>query len=532
MKLFSLILSVAIFASVNAADKDYRIKYISGENIYLGSGNADSLMVGDRLSIMTGDSVTAEIEIIFTAENSSSCKIISQKIAPKIGDQVILTAKVPRPSIETVAVLADTAHVVELPLTSPVNPVSPRASASRLDGNISFQLYKWDDQNASNLDFTQPGMRFNLKARQLQGTSFSLFVRTTSRHNQRTRGYNGNVPKSEWRNRIYQLALVYADDKAPLYFEIGRVVSSRLSGVGYIDGALLQKSLSSRFQIGGFGGTQPQWQYSDFQTSIQKYGAFLGYANGDIKKSRLESTLALAGEYHGSTVSREFIFLRNNLNLSNHWSFFQSSEIDINRGWRKEKSGKSLAISNMFISGRGQLNKKISAGLSLDNRKNYWTYEIKSIADSLFDDILRRGLRADLSLKPGHGYFISPNFGYNKRSGDSKATISYGLSANKANFFLTSQFVNLQYSGFSGPFTDGYNYSLRSGRYFRSNMISLGYGAYIYQFNSGNSRNNQWVQINFQFDLITSSFISATYEYDTGDDAKGNRIFGELGYRF
>jgi len=103
---------------------------------------------------------------------------------------------------------------------------------------------------------------------------------------------------------------------------------------------------------------------------------------------------------------------------------------------------------------------------------------------------------------------------------------------NKSNFISSSQYANLQFSGFTGPFTDGYNYSFRLGRYFGSNMLSLGYGAYIYQFNSGGNRNNQWMQVNGQFELISSIFVSTTYEYDTGDDTKGHRIYGELGYRF
>jgi hypothetical protein len=531
MKVWGLIFMVLIFSSASAADKGYGIKYISGENVYLDAGTADSLAIGDLLKIVTGDSISAELEIVFAAENSSSCKILSQTIPPKVGDKTILSLAVPRQQLETaINPGAETSAVVAI--APPAKTAVAKAPSTRLDGSVSFQLYKWDDLNSSNLDFTQPGFRFNLKARQISGSNFSLFARSTSRHNQRTRSYNSDVPKSEWRNRIYQLALVYADNKAPFYFELGRVISNNLSGVGYIDGILVQKSLSDKFNIGGFGGTQPEWQYSDFQTSIQKYGAYLGYSYGDIKRNKLESTLAFAGEYHSSTVSREFIYLRNTLNLSSRWNFFQSSEIDINRGWRKEKSGKSLAISNLFVSGRGRFGKHLSAGLSVDNRKNYWTYELKSLADSLFDDILRRGFRADLSIKPGKGYFISPNFGYNKRSSDGKATISYGISLNKSNFISASQYANLQFSGFTGPFTDGYNYSIRLGRYFRSNLISLGYGAYIYQFNSGDNRNNQWVQANGQFDLISSVFISTTYEYDTGDDTEGHRVYGELGYRF
>ena len=532
MKYMSLILATLIFSFANAAEKGFHVKYISGENVYLDAGAADSLSVGDRLNITGGDSVTAELEIVFTAENSSSCKILSQKIPLQVGQTAVpIYMSSRQQSVAPVTPVAEsTTVVINQPEVEP--PAQNKTRSSRLDGSFSFQLYKWDDRNSSNLDFTQPGLRLNLKARQVNGSQFSIFIRTTSKHNQRTRSYSSDVPKSEWRNRIYQLALIYADDRAPYYFEIGRVISNNLSGVGYIDGALAQKSLSDNLYIGGFGGTQPQWQYSDFQSSIQKYGVYLEFINGDIRKNRWESNVALTGEYHGSTVSREFVFLKNTLNIANRWNFFQSSEIDINRGWRKEKTRKSLAISNLFVSARGRFGNKLSAGLSVDNRKNYWTYELKSLADSLFDDILRRGLRADISVRPGRGYFISPNFGYNKRSSDGKATISYGLNLNKSNFLSKSHFVNLQFSGFSGPFTDGYNYSARLGRYFHSNMISVGYGAYIYQFNSGGTRNNQWIQLNGQFDLVSDLFLSSTYEYDTGDDAKGHRVYGELGYRF
>jgi hypothetical protein len=168
----------------------------------------------------------------------------------------------------------------------------------------------------------------------------------------------------------------------------------------------------------------------------------------------------------------------------------------------------------------------------VDNRKNYWTYELKSLADSLYDDVLRRGLRADLSIRPGKGYFISPNFGYNKRSSESKATVSYGLSVNKSSFIAANQYVNLQFSGFDGPLTDGSNYSVRLGRYFGSNTISLGYGAYTYRYLTGTGRHNQYVQLNGQFDLVSSLFMSTTYEYNSGDDTNGHRMFGELGYRF
>ena len=95
MKIWSLLLTVLIFSSASAAEKGYRIKYISGESVYLDAGTADSLAVGDRLKIVTGNSVSAELEIVFAAENSSSCKILSQTIPPKVGDMAILGMRGP-----------------------------------------------------------------------------------------------------------------------------------------------------------------------------------------------------------------------------------------------------------------------------------------------------------------------------------------------------------------------------------------------------------------------------------------------------
>jgi hypothetical protein len=359
-------------------------------------------------------------------------------------------------------------------------------------------------------------------------------MRITSRYNKRTREYNSDVPRTEWRNRIYQLSFGYANDQAPFSFEFGRVISNRMSGIGYIDGMLVQKGVTEEFHVGAFAGTQPEWQYSDFQTSLKKYGGYLSFTKGDFKSNRLESTVAAAGEYHGSIVSREFLFIRNTLGLDGRWNFYQSAEIDFNRDWRKIKTGTGTNLSNLFLSARGRFAKWLSAGVSYDNRRNYWTYETRTLTDSLFDDVLRRGVRADISLRPHRDLFFTSNFGYHKRSVDQGSTRSYSIGLNKASLFSIRQSLNLQFAGFVGPFTDGYNFSARFSRtLWRGNMITVGYGAYIYSFGNGNtSRKNDWIQFSGQFDIVRRIYSSATYEYDMGDDTKGHRIIGELGYRF
>ena len=510
-----------------------RVKYVSGENVYLDAGLADSLGVGDRLIVKKGDSTLAEIEIAFAAEHSASCKILSLSGTIISGDIAILSMKANRPQEETPA------PTVALPPPATQPPAISEIQARRtpragISGSVSVQYYKWNDTGASNLDFSQPSLRLNFKAERLWGQDFSVNFRSHIRYDQRTRPYSSTVPETDWRNRVYQLSLAYSNEQSPFSFEAGRIISNKISGIGYIDGLLIRKGVTGSLQLGAFAGTQPQWQYSDFQTSLQKYGAYLGLAAGDVRSRRLESSLAFAGEYHGGTVSREFVYFRNNLIPFSGWSIYQSAEIDINRDWRKEKAGGNISLTNLYLAARGKLTGWLSAGLSYDTRRNYWTYDTRSVADSLFDDILRRGLRADFSLRPGRNYLIFSNFGYNKRSSDTKATYSYSLGFNNANFILARQFLNLQFAGFSSPFTDGYNYSVKLGRNIRSgDMISVASGSYVYTYGSSSlKRENRWYQLSGRFDLVRRTYGSASYEYDTGDDTKGHRMLAELGYRF
>jgi len=307
-----------------------------------------------------------------------------------------------------------------------------------------------------------------------------------------------------------------------------------MSGVGYIDGLMAEDKLSSRVSIGAFIGTQPQWQYSSFQTSMQKAGFYGSFTRGIFGATRYEMTLALAGEYHGKTVSREFAYLQNNFNVGSAWNFFQSGEMDINRGWRKTKTGTSLVLTNLYLSVRHRLSDRISLGLSFDSRKNYWSYGIRTLADSLFDNNLRQGAKTDLSLRLPNEYLLNGGFGYQKRQTDSKATNSYSLSMNKTNFLVNRFSINLQGAAFSGPFTNGSNLQIRLGRAIRkSDLLNIGYNIYIYKIPNGNiRRRNRSYSIGSQNALISRIYFNGSYEYDEGDDVKGHRFLGELGYHF
>ncbi len=510
----------------------FKINYISANNVYVDGGTSDSLAVGDQLTVKRGNRLAGKIEVTYIAEHSASCKIISSSLEMKAGDVATVVKRSQR-AVSKQSKPAGEPEKQPGEILSPKKPADNR-SATRVDGNLSAMYYYFDDQTASNFDFKQPTFRFNLRARRLFGREYNLRIRTRARYDQRTRRYSSYVPRDQWRNRIYELSFSYDDDNAAFNYSLGRIISNRFSGVGYIDGALVQYNLSANYHFGIFGGTQPEWQYADFQTSIQKYGAYFNYTRGDYTGSRFESTTALAGEYHGSTVSREFLYFQNSIYGSQRWNVYQSAELDINRTWRKERAGNSISLTNLYLSGQYRITDWLTSGLSFDNRKNYQTYETRSIADSLFDDALRYGLRANLSVRFAGDYRLFINGGARKRKSDTRYTFSYAAGLNKMNFLARSVFLQFNGAGFSSFYTNGFSGNLRLGKYFSSgNSASIGYGNYIYTLSATSStRTNQWIQSTFMFYIFNNIFLSGQYEYDWGSDVKGQRILGEIGYRF
>lgn len=513
----------------------FRVGYVSAENVYLQSGKSSGLSIGDQLVIKNGNEIIAEIEIIYISENSASCKILKQNASILAGNSAYITKQsTTKITTEAVEQISTAGRFDDPPAQKTFRTTSSKQRTTRIRGTISSQMYHFDHKGEGDFDFSQPSFRFRLKVENLWNRNLFLTINSRARYNQRNRSYNLNIPETEWRNRIYELSFSYVNETEPVNFKVGRIISNFISGAGYIDGAQIQLNLSPHFRAGILGGFQPEWQYSKFQSSLQKYGGYLNFFTGDYQSLRIESTLAAVGIYHSSTVSREFIYLQNNLRSSYRWQIYQSAEIDINRKWREEKSGKSVALSNFYVSAFYQVSDPVKIGLSYDNRKNYWSYEVMSMPDSLFDDNLRRGIRGYITLRLPAQFSIYLNLGYRKREGDSESTNSFSIGLNKSNLIVRGVFINLIGAGFSNPSSDGSNYSARLGKYFAGgNCLSVTYGNYYYKSSTTPTEvNNRWLRFSGQFQLYRRLFLSAEYEAGLSGDIEGDKFFGEIGYRF
>jgi hypothetical protein len=524
----------AIFvpACSTLAAADFEIKYLSAENVYLKGGEKEGLTVGARLSVIGPKGVKAELEVVYVSEHSASCVFVGESRDVRVGDRARLSSV---PQIDTTNTV-DTVTpppTVQTPVVEIAKPKPIRRSVP-LTGSISLLLYRWNDNASSNLDFTQTTTRVSLKARRLWGKEITFSMRGRGRFDKRQRNLTSDITRNDWQNSLWELSLSYQEPTSRIHASAGRILLSQASSVGYLDGLLLEGLMAEHLRVGLLGGTSPDWLYQDNRMPLMKAGGYVAFVDGEPTAFRVEQTFGALGEWHAGEINREYLILQGRFGRGAVWSIGHTAEIDVNRGWRRDRAGSALQLSNLYLNGWIRPTARARFGLSYDNRKNYWTFESRSVADSLFDDQLRQGVRLQSDLSLPAQLFVSASGGYRKRSGEADPTLSWSAMVRKANAGWKGLSLSAQYAGFDGPANRGYNYALRGTRLFAARYtLGLGYGSYRYRTDALSSyRHNNWVELMMQTDISRHYWLSALFESDSGDDIKGSRIQTEIGYRF
>lgn len=533
-------------AASSAADTRFRVKYRSMGNVYLEGGRAQGLSVGDGLRVMAGQSTLAELEVVYTAEHSASCRVVSETRPVRAGDQAlkVTTRAAPPAARAAAAAEAPAVPVVAAPATHPSGGPgsSPGGAWGRLRGGASFGYYRSWDETESALDFQQRTGRVDLGISDIAGHPLSFTLRARSRQDIRARTLALRTPQSERSDRLYEVALRYEPPAGTLQFEVGRVGIYNFVGVGYLDGGIVRLRVKPALQLGAFGGKGANYEGFGFASEGQKYGAFLRLApGGRYAAGQYDVALAFVHENAEGDVSREYVSLESRFGSGSRWSLFQRAELDVNRGWRKDVSGTGLQLSNLSLSGNLRVGRSAGVFVSYDGRRNYRYYQNRLVPEEVFDDLLHQGLRAGLNVYRPGGFGATAGFGMSLKQEDPRhpeLSLANAYSASggvrHANLFGMGFSAGVDASGFSNGYTDGGLVSVRVGRRFGAgHMLDLSWGRSLYRIKlDEQQRTTQWLRLVSRVELTRHFFVVGDLEYDSGDDLRGPRVFLELGSVF
>ena len=150
--------------------------------------------------------------------------------------------------------------------------------------------------------------------------------------------------------------------------------------------------------LGAFGGRAAEVE--GFGEGVgRKLGGFVRLAPaGRYATGWYDATLAVIREDAEGDVSREYLSLESRFGRGSRWSLFQRAELDLNRGWRQELSGKAVQLSNVSLSANLRATASTWAFVSYDGRRNYRYFRNRLVPEEVFDDLLHQGLRAGFNI--------------------------------------------------------------------------------------------------------------------------------------
>jgi hypothetical protein len=530
--------------AASASGPKLTVKYRSAANVYLDAGRAAGLNVGDRLRVVSGRDTVSELEVVYVAEQSASCKVVSETRPVRAGDVAVLIVHAPSaaPPASAVAASPSPPAAVPPPAPAPTPQAKPPAPWARLRGAASVGYYQSQDNTESDYDFQETTARLDLVAHDLGGQPLSFTLRGRSRKDVRARTLSDRTLKDERTDRLYEVALRYEPPSDRVGFEVGRIGLYRFVGIGYLDGALARFRPAGAIQLGAFAGRVADVDGLGFNGTGSKYGGFVRLVpGGRFAMGGYDVMLAYVRENADGDVSREYLSLESRFSGGGRWSLFQRAELDFNTGWRKEVTSSSTQLSNVSLSGNLRMSPSAWAFVSYDGRRNYRYYVNRVVPEEVFDDLLHQGLRAGVNMSRPGGFGATAGVGMSLKEKDPRhpeLDVANAYSGNAGvrhmSLFGSGFSVGIDGSGFSNGYTDGGLLTARVGRRFAGgHVLDLSFGRSLYRVKlTEEDRSTQWLRLLGRAELGHRVYCQGDFEYDRGDDLKGPRGFLEVGILF
>ncbi len=553
----------------------FEVTHRSAETLYVGAGSVAGLAVGSRLEVVRGADVIAELEVLYAAERSASCRLLVERESVVVGD-LVRGIPAPRAGRESAAEVelaerpasaasdppdgaverstapatlepapaaeARTSRPVELALDEqPVVPIrwQPKrrgggVTGTRFSGTVGVD---WESSQeglgAETIEYGRLHGRLDLRLRDIGGLPYELRARLRTQQNRRGSGEDLEI---ESRDRFYEFSLTFDPPQGRYAYRVGRMSASPFVGIGYFDGALGQFALSSIFEIGAFAGSSAEVDRAGFTTERQKYGVF-GRFTASTTDSGFPWEVVVAGiREHGlEDISREYVSLQSRYSAGSRWSFFQRAEIDLNRGWRAELSGSSSQLSNFSLSATARLSRYGRLSLAYDRFEQYRTEETRELPEDLFRDLQRQGVRANLQIGNPRRLNFALTASLRDQAGEEAATFSYGFWVRHGRMTPLRLSLAFNYLAFSNQFTTGYLSTLRTSKHLKAgHQLDLTVGTRLSAselFAEDEDERTNWVRCRVWVELPKSLYSTSELELTEGA-LEGRRLSVGLGYRF
>ncbi|MHB1311377.1 MAG: hypothetical protein ACYC3L_05095, partial [Gemmatimonadaceae bacterium] len=376
--------SAAATAAASSDTAWTRITYITGKSVYLEIGSRDGLREGMSLQVMRDGANIAELAVEFLSSTRASCTVTRQARELAVGDSV----RWQRPAPRAVAAADST------PAGTP-SRASTRRAGPPLRGRVGLRyLVLAPDGGVGGI--TQPAYDLRLDGDRLGGTAFGITADVRAQRTAYSGGGTARAPQSV--THVYQAALSWTPGGSLPRITVGRQFAAALSSVGLFDGASIDLD-RSRWSAGAFSGMQPDAASFGLSDDVREHGVYGQLHSPTGRSNPWSLTLGGIGSYQAGEIDREFGFARLASN-GPRYSLYATQEVDINRGWKLAREGKSTTPTATFATLYVMPVDAVSVFAGYDNRRNVRLYRDYVNPELAFDDSFRIGTWGGVSVAP------------------------------------------------------------------------------------------------------------------------------------
>jgi hypothetical protein len=561
--LFSIALLgwVAVVARAQSQEKSavFRIKYVTGDSVYLAAGRNAGIEEGMKLSVVKpppdgvtdngvrfrGQEHVAELRVISVADSSSVCEIVTTSGEVRVGQMAFLTVDSVRERRETETAEDRDKYPIVVgftygdPLDEEVlqkheKEILRESPVGRIRGR--FGVDYGGTRESGGYSSRQIGAVINADMTFIGGTYWNFTGYWRGNLNSHSSDASGSAPTTlnDLINRTYHLSFTYDTPYSPNRIGVGRLFLPWAPSLSTIDGGYFGRRISRTITVGVFGGSTPDptsWSYNPDQRIA---GSFVNYERGNFDHARFFSTAGLALTTIQWRVSRQFAFFENTFSWKRYVSFYNSLQADEARVSPLANGGRNpTGISQSYSSIHFQPLNRLSFGINHNYFRNLPTFDPRLVSTGLLDQFLFQGFSGDVRVEMPKRITLYTSLGRSKASADQKGSLNQGYGISFGNLWSTGLSADLHYSKFNSSFGSGeYEAFSLTKSLSESLRIQVMTGRQMFKSNFSANNNSDFVNAVVDWNIGPRYFMEGNVGWYNGATLKYQQWSTVFGYRF
>ncbi len=532
---------------------DFRVRYVSGTNVYIDGGRDAGLAEGTKLVLKQDPTkaatdpsnaaiepgIVAKLTVVSIASTSAVCEI-NGSARDLVPDD---TVSLPDTEVEKIVEKSALGNTRQYPMVisfsegDPLDeevrntiPRPPLPEVNQIRGRIGFDVSMIQQLGQSPITTRQYGMIFRGDFTRIFGTHWNLNGYWRGELRSGTAGTQATL--QDLMNRTYLMSLTYVNPESRWTAGIGRLYLPWASSLETIDGAYVAREFAQHGALGIFAGSTPDPTAWNYNPDRRIGGTFINFHGGSFETLHYSSTFGAGVEMLKWAIQRPFVFTENNFSFKRYFSIYQSMQVDRPTA-NPAQPAVGTGLGQSLVSLRVQVHPRVALDLTDTYFRDVPTYDATLVGTGLLDKYLYQGINGGARVSfPMHitGYF---SLGSSSNSGDAKNSMNRMFGATMSNIWRTGLEADARYSKFDSVFASGTYTTFTVSRDLLDNLrLNLQAGRYAYTSSVAANSGSNFANLLFDTNLGSHLFVESMFTAQRGGSLNYNQWTTTLGYRF